>query len=130
MFSGLFPRLFSQFREGGVFHGQWSIAATGAPTKVNVPAARTHNDVNIARSGVGVYNLTFPPCAHAFFQFQVDLAAGSVLTAGNVPAVTAINPGAGTAVLTWRKTATDNNATEVANGDTIRMFAYLGQSQL
>lgn len=130
MFSGLFPRLFAQFREAGLFHGQWSIGATGAPTKVSTPTGRTHQDLNIARASAGVYNVTFPPCQHAFFQFQTDLAAGSVLTAGNVPAVTAINPQAGTATLTWRKTATDNNATEVANGDTIRVLAFLGQSTL
>src|SRR5690606_25278717 len=55
MLKGLFPRLFGQYKEGGLVVGKWTIGASGAPTKVD---AETHNNLSLARDNTGTYTLT------------------------------------------------------------------------
>lgn len=127
MFRGLFPRLFSYFREGGLLYAEFSIGGTGAVSQSAAQAASSHNEVTLVRTGVGAYTVNYPACGRAHVMPQLALNAGAQITTGGQLFVLVVNPGAGTATMVARKVATDNNNTEIASGDVVRVFVYAGQ---
>lgn len=127
MFRGLFPRLFSYFREGGLLYAEFSIGAAGAVTQTAAQAATSHNEVTLTRTNTGAYTIGYPACGRAFVVAQLALLVGAQITNGGQLFVLVVSPSAGTATMVARKVATDNNNTEIANGDVVRVFVYAGQ---
>ncbi len=81
MLKGLFPRFFSQFREGGMIHSKF--VTSGTTTTVTFApktAAGTANyqSLTLVRTGVGLYSLTLPGGARniALISATVGVAAG------------------------------------------------------
>lgn len=124
MFRGLFPRLFSYFREGGFLHGEWT--ATNGTGAIAAVGANTHNEVTLAFSSQGVYLLTFPPCQRAFIKCSLGIAGGAIATVATHALEESINPGLGTATIRMVGAATPV-LSHPANGGSIRVMLYLGQ---
>jgi hypothetical protein len=66
MLKGLFPRLFSQYREGGVITARWQHTASGSVwTRVTTNRSTSYQDIVVADRGTGLLTITFPLCTNA-----------------------------------------------------------------
>lgn len=66
MLRGLFPRLFSQYRESGIITARWQHTASGSVwTRVETTRSTSYKDIVVADRGTGLLTITFPPCLDA-----------------------------------------------------------------
>jgi hypothetical protein len=78
MLKNLFPRLFGQFREGGIIHAKFVTSGTaGAVTFALKSAVGTQNyqSLTLVRSGAGVYTLTLAGAARAIAVLNITVGA-------------------------------------------------------
>lgn len=59
MLRGLFPRLFGQFREGGIYTGTFTFETDDDSWSANTG---TFNGFSVADGGTGLVTVTFPKC--------------------------------------------------------------------
>ncbi len=66
MLKGLFPRLFSQYREGGIITARWQHTASGSVwTRLTPTKGTSYNGIVVADRGTGLLTITFPACVDA-----------------------------------------------------------------
>lgn len=66
MLRGLFPRLFSQYREGGIITARWQHTASGSVwTRLTPTKGTSYNGIVVADRGTGLLTITFPACVDA-----------------------------------------------------------------
>lgn len=66
MLRGLFPRLFSQYREGAIITARWQHTASGSVwTRLTTTKSTSYTDITVADRGTGLLTITFPPCLDA-----------------------------------------------------------------
>lgn len=66
MLRRLFPRLFSQYREGGIITARWQHTASGSVwTRIETTRSTSYQDIVVADRGTGLLTITFPPCLDA-----------------------------------------------------------------
>lgn len=66
MLRGLFPRLFSQYREGGIITARWQHTASGSVwTRLTTTKGTSYNGITVADRGTGLLTITFPACIDA-----------------------------------------------------------------
>lgn len=62
----LFPRLFSQYREGGIITARWQHTASGSVwTRIETTRSTSYQDIVVADRGTGLLTITFPKCLDA-----------------------------------------------------------------
>lgn len=66
MLRRLFPRLFSQYREGGIITARWQHTASGSVwTRIETTRSTSYQDIVVADRGTGLLTITFPACLDA-----------------------------------------------------------------
>ena len=66
MLRGLFPRLFGQYREGGIITARWQHTASGSTwARIETTRSTSYQDIVVADRGTGLLTITFPPCLDA-----------------------------------------------------------------
>ncbi len=68
MLKGLFPRLFSQYREGGIITARWQHTASGSVrTRLTTTRYTSYQGITVVDRGTGLLTITFPLCTDAAF---------------------------------------------------------------
>ncbi len=66
MLKKLFPRLFSQYREGGIITARWQHTASGSTwARIETTKYTSYQDIVVADRGTGLLTITFPACTDA-----------------------------------------------------------------
>lgn len=66
MLRRLFPRLFGQYREGGIITARWQHTASGSVwTRLEPTRYTSYQDITVADRGTGLITVGFPPCTDA-----------------------------------------------------------------
>lgn len=66
MLRGLFPRLFSQYPEGGIITARWQHTASGSTwARITTTKRTSHQGIVVADRGTGLLTVTFPACTDA-----------------------------------------------------------------
>jgi hypothetical protein len=66
MLRGLFPRLFGQYREGGIITARWQHTASGSVwTRLTPTKSTSHQDITVTDRGTGLLTIAFPACNDA-----------------------------------------------------------------
>lgn len=83
MLRGLFPRLFSNFREGGIVHAKFVVGGNGGTTSTfalkSAVGKANYQGLTLVRSGIGLLTLTLTGGARALVLLDIQqvLAAGT-----------------------------------------------------
>lgn len=80
MLRGLFPRLFSQFREGGIIRGRFTFADSGDTWSAS---SDTYTGFTATDAGTGLVTIAFPRCRNMSV-LSATLAAPTVGTVTDV----------------------------------------------
>lgn len=75
MIRGLFPRLFGQFREGGIIVGQFTVGTSGT---VLTPTSLSHVLLSMSSGGSGVYTLTLTGGARKLVPLQMTATTATL----------------------------------------------------
>ncbi len=66
MLRGMFPRLFSQYREGSIITARWQHTAAGSVwTKLTTTKSTSYQDIVVTDRGTGLLTIAFPACNDA-----------------------------------------------------------------
>lgn len=108
MLAKLFPRLFGQYREGGIITARWQHTAAGSVwTRLSPTRYTSYQAITVADRGTGLITVGFPACTDAAVLSMRLEALGDA--AANLFEVTnrLITPGTGTFQAVIRDAATD-----------------------
>jgi len=127
MLKGLFPRLFGNFREGGIVHAKFTQTA-GPVYTLNSNQGSANYLLTLVNTGTGLYTLTVP----GGFRNVAVLACLHVnIAAPGTPASylkfypLIITPGVGTITLTSLNSAATEIAANPANTDQVHVSLYV-----
>jgi hypothetical protein len=130
MFKSMFPRLFGQFKEGGIFRGHFTF--TDSDDSWAPVTAETYNGFTVADGGTGVVVVSFPKCKqlevlHASVRETVGTAANIRLV--ELPPITDAVAKAGTFTLNLYTNGTEAVAPALADpvdGAVLSLVLYVG----
>lgn len=126
MLQGLFPRLFGQFKEGGIIRARFVVSAGPVYTRKSTVATQDNTKLTMVDAGTGLVTLTLAGGAKQTSLVQARHVSQDALvgTARKVE-LYAYNDTAGTYSLKLINTAATEAVAAAANGDEIHVTLYV-----